>query len=99
MYTIRESELFKRQVKTIWTEDERTEFFIYLAQNPFIGDVVPQSGGMRKIRWQSSGHGKRGGARIIYFNQLENDIIDVVMIYEKKNISNIDSKTLAKFKE
>lgn len=99
MYTIRESLLFQKQVKSIWTDEERTEFFSFLAQNPLVGDVIPQSGGMRKIRWQSSGHGKRGGARIIYLNFLENGIIEVVMIYEKKNISNIDGKQLAKFKE
>lgn len=99
MYTIRESLLFQKQVKSIWTDEERSEFFTFLAQNPLIGDVIPQSGGMRKIRWQSSGHGKRGGARIIYLNFLENGIIEVVMIYEKKNISNIDGKQLAKFKE
>lgn len=99
MYTIRESLLFQKQVKSIWTDEERAEFFTFLAQNPLIGDVIPQSGGMRKIRWQSSGHGKRGGARIIYLNFLENGIIEAVMIYEKKNISNIDGKQLAKFKE
>lgn len=99
MYTIRESLLFQKQVKSIWTDEERSEFFTFLAQNPLIGDVIPQSGGMRKIRWQSSGHGKRGGSRIIYLNFLENGIIEVVMIYEKKNISNIDGKQLAKFKE
>lgn len=99
MYTIVEHELFQKQVKIVWTEEERLEFFSFLAQNPLAGEVVPQSGGMRKIRWQSSGHGKRGGARVIYFNRLENGKIEVVMIYEKKNLSNIDGKTLAKHKE
>ncbi|MCQ9123153.1 type II toxin-antitoxin system RelE/ParE family toxin [Rodentibacter caecimuris] len=99
MYTIIEHELFKRQVINIWSEEERLEFFTFLSLNPLIGDVIPQSGGMRKVRWQSSGHGKRGGARVIYFNCLENGVIEVVMIYEKKNISNIDGKKLAKYKE
>jgi hypothetical protein len=31
------------------------------------GDVIPGTGGVRKLRFASSGHGKRGGARVIYY--------------------------------
>jgi hypothetical protein len=33
---------------------------------PDAGDVIPGSGGVRKLRWAAKGKGKRGGARIIY---------------------------------
>lgn len=39
---------------------------IYLIDHPDAGDVIPGSGGVRKLRWAAKGKGKRGGARIIY---------------------------------
>jgi hypothetical protein len=51
--------------------DERLEFVGWIAANPLAGDVIPGSGGCRKVRWSRSGMGKRGGVRVIYFNRLE----------------------------
>jgi hypothetical protein len=39
---------------------------VYLVDYPNAGDVIPGSGGVRKLRWAAKGKGKRGGARIIY---------------------------------
>lgn len=39
--------------------------------NPLAGDVIPNSGGCRKVRWSRQGMAKRGGVRVICFNQLE----------------------------
>lgn len=98
MFTIVESALFERLSKDIWSEDERAEFATFLAQNPLIGDVIPHSGGIRKVRWSSSGKGKRGGARVIYFNQLDDGFIELLTIYEKKKTANIIGKQLSKLK-
>jgi hypothetical protein len=38
----------------------------FLAEHPDAGDVIPGSGGARKLRWAAKGKGKRSGARIIY---------------------------------
>ena len=38
----------------------------YLIEHPEAGDVIPGSGGVRKLRWAAKGKGKRSGARIIY---------------------------------
>ena len=38
----------------------------FLVDHPDAGDVIPGSGGIRKLRWAAKGKGKRGGARIIY---------------------------------
>ena len=48
-------------------EEERDELISYLARNPVIGDLVPGTGGIRKLRLGLEGRGKRGGARIIYY--------------------------------
>jgi RelE toxin of RelE / RelB toxin-antitoxin system len=38
----------------------------YLIDYPSAGDVMPGSGGVRKLRWAARSKGKRGGARVIY---------------------------------
>jgi len=45
--------------------------------------VVKGSGGCRKVRWSRRGTGKRGGVRVIYFNQLTNGEIYLITMYAK----------------
>jgi hypothetical protein len=36
------------------------------------GVLIPDTGGLRKLRWSAKGKGKQGGARVIYyFHNLE----------------------------
>ena len=55
MYTLIESPLFTKLWPDYWSEAERGEFASWLAQNPEAGDVVPGSGGVRKVRWSRQG--------------------------------------------
>jgi len=71
MYTVIETDVFVRAAAQVWTDAERIAFIDWVAVNPDAGDVIPGSGGCRKVRWTRPGMGKRGGARVIYFNQLE----------------------------
>lgn len=48
-------------------EAERSLLVVYLAHNPEAGELIPGTGGIRKLRWGLSGRGKRGGARVIYY--------------------------------
>ena len=61
MNTIIETPIFQKKSDSIWTVDERLEFFSYLSVNPLTGVVIPNSNGLRKIRWSKAGTGKRGG--------------------------------------
>lgn len=74
MYTIAETPTFVADADKLWTETERMEFFVWLAANPEAGDVVPKSGGCRKVRWSRAGTGKHGGVRIIYFTGLSSGV-------------------------
>lgn len=58
---------FIRDAADIWSEEERTAFIDYIARNPEAGDIIPDTGGVRKIRWSRRGSGKRGGVRVVYF--------------------------------
>ena len=70
MYTLIETPTFAADADKLWSEEERLEFFEWLANNPDAGDVIPGSGGCRKVRWSRAGSGKRGGVRVIYFTRL-----------------------------
>ena len=94
MYTIVETPTFATDAKSIWSEEERGAFCAWLAANPEVGDVIPGSGGCRKVRWAIAGGGKHGGARIIYFNRLSNGEIWLLVIYTKNVTANIPAHLL-----
>lgn len=99
MHTIIELPTFSADAKSIWDEAERGEFCAWLAQNPNAGDVIPGSGGCRKVRWMRQGVGKSGGVRVIYFNRLENGVIYLMVIYAKSVRGNIPAHILKAIKE
>ena len=67
MQTVAETPTFSRQAERLFDEDEKSELISFLAENPTAGDVIPETGGVRKVRFAASGKGKRGGARVIYY--------------------------------
>jgi hypothetical protein len=98
MYTIVETPTFQKQASDVWDEDELTDFVVWLALNPMAGDVVQGTQGARKIRWAAKGKGKRGGARVIYFNRLESGFILLLSVYAKNEQENISAKTIQELK-
>lgn len=99
MYTIIELPTFSHDAKSIWDEAERCEFCVWLADHPLAGDVIPGSGGCRKVRWVRSCLGKRGGVRVVYFNRLENGVIYLMVIYAKAVRGNIPAHLLKAIRE
>ncbi|HJU16457.1 MAG TPA: type II toxin-antitoxin system RelE/ParE family toxin [Stellaceae bacterium] len=55
----------------------------FIARNPEAGDVIPESGGVRKVRWSRRGSGKRGGVRVIYFYYRTDMPLYLLMVYAK----------------
>ena len=99
MLTIVETPTFQRLWPDYWTEDERAAFASWLALSPEAGDVVPGSGGVRKVRWSRPGSGKRGGVRVVYFNRLENGEIWLLLIYSKSIQDNVAAGVLKQLKQ
>jgi hypothetical protein len=67
LVTVVETPEFIRRVEKLLDDDEREALIAFLAANPTAGDLIPGTGGVRKLRWALEGRGKRGGARIIHF--------------------------------
>lgn len=99
MYTVIETPIFSADAEGIWSEDERGEFCAWVARNPHAGDVIPGSGGCRKVRWTRVGMGKRGEVRVIYFNRLESGVIYLLVIYAKAVRGDIPAHLLKAIQE
>lgn len=98
LYTVTETPEFQRQSAGVWSNSDREGFVDWIARNPEAGDVIPDADGARKVRWQASGRGKRGGARVIYFNQLADGFIVLLAVYVKAEAENIPKKKVRKAK-
>lgn len=60
-----ETPIFTKRLKELLTDDSYALFQRELADRPDVGDVIEGTGGVRKVRVASSGHGKGGGSRVI----------------------------------
>ena len=94
MLTVIETPLFQKQWPKYWSEDERGEFAAYLSTSPEAGDVVPGSGGIRKVRWSRAGSGKSGGVRVIYFVKNTEGEIVLLTLYAKSKTDNLTGAQL-----
>ncbi|MDR2334608.1 MAG: hypothetical protein LBE61_14110 [Burkholderiaceae bacterium] len=61
----------------------RWSFIARVSSNPESGDVIPGAEGTHKVRWTVKGTGKRGGARLIYFNLTVDEIVLLVAVHTK----------------
>jgi mRNA-degrading endonuclease RelE of RelBE toxin-antitoxin system len=78
-----ETPIFTKLVTDLMSDDEYRKIQLALVLRPEAGKIIPGSGGLRKIRWKSSGSGKRGGLRLIYFWDVQEDRIYMLLIYKK----------------
>ena len=99
MLTVIESPLFTKLWPDYWTEEERAEFAVYVANRPDAGEVIQGSSGCRKIRWSRSGMGKRGGVRVIYTVRLLSGSLVLLTIYAKNARDTIPAQVLKKIAE
>jgi mRNA-degrading endonuclease RelE of RelBE toxin-antitoxin system len=94
MFTVVETSLFQKLWPVYWSEEERGEFAAFLSSNPEAGDVVPESGGIRKVRWKRQGVGKSGGVRVIYFTRNEAEELVLLTLYSKSKTDNLTGAVL-----
>jgi hypothetical protein len=80
-------------------DDEYRLFQLHLLQRPEAGDTIRGSGGLRKIRWNLPGRGKRGGARIIYYWTQTGRRLYLLFMYPKNVRSDLTMKQLQQLRE
>jgi hypothetical protein len=96
MRTVIETPTFQKQAEKLWTESERLAFIDWIAANPQAGDVITGADGARKVRWSRAGSGKSSGARVIYFNLTEQELLLLVAVYAKADRSNMPAAEIRK---
>lgn len=78
-----ETSLFTKQVRAALSEEEYRLLQLELILRPDSGDLIPGSGGLRKVRCRLAGRGKRGGARVIYYWKRAANQIFLLFLYPK----------------
>jgi mRNA-degrading endonuclease RelE of RelBE toxin-antitoxin system len=82
------------------TDAEYRELQTALILQPELGDLIPNTGGIRKLRWSETGRGKgkRGGVRVIYYWYTAGSLIYFLHIYSKseQDLSDDEKKALRK---
>jgi mRNA-degrading endonuclease RelE of RelBE toxin-antitoxin system len=97
--TIAELKSAQRDLQRVLSEDEANKLFDFLAVNPESGDVIPETGGIRKLRWKGHGKGKSKGVRICYFYHDLNMPLFILAVYakgERLRLSKWEEQQMAK---
>lgn len=96
-----ETPVFTRRIVYLMSDAEYARLQAALALQPELGDLIPQTGGLRKIRWteQSKGRGKRGGVRVIDYWYRSEALVYLLLAYsksERDDLSADQKRTLRK---
>lgn len=85
---------FTRHLSQYLSEDGYRELQARLSANPNAGDLMPGTGGFRKMRWADvrRGKGRRGGLRIIYFHFASDHQIWLMTLYGKDEASDLTAQ-------
>jgi|SRR3990172_12493835 len=82
---IKETSVFTRQVGDLLDHESYRLLQLRLVADPEAGQRIPGTGGLRKIRWQGSGRGKRGGVRVIYYWAARDAVVLMLLMYGKND--------------
>ncbi len=100
MHTVVETQSYLRAADEAgMSADERDEVASTVAANPVIGDLIPGTGGMRKLRVRRAGRGKSGGYRVITFFSGADIPLFLITVFakgEKANLTKAECNALAK---
>jgi hypothetical protein len=90
--TVVETPEFLAVSRKLLSDEERRQLVDHLAYHPHSGDLIPGTGGVRKLRWALEGRGKRGGARVIYFYFNVSIPLFVLTIYAKNERADLSQQ-------
>ena len=96
---IKETSIFTKQVQKLLDRESYRLLQLRLVAEPDAGDLIRGTGGLRKIRWEGEGKGKRGGVRVIYYVRDRKGVIWMLTIYDKSVRESISPHVLRKIRE
>jgi hypothetical protein len=87
-----EAPAFTARVAHYLADDEYAALQQFLAGSPEAGNVVPGTGGLRKLRWRDRrrAKGTRGGLRVVYY-YLSSDLqVWLLTLYDKGEMADLE---------
>ena len=87
--TVLETPFFLRKAEGLLTDGEREQLVGFIGAHPDDGDLIPETGGVRKLRWAIEGKGKRSGLRVIYYFYNETFPVFLLTVYAKNQKANL----------
>lgn len=93
-----ETPVFTRRVLKLMSDEDYRALQQRLVANPEVGALIRHSGGLRKVRWASVGHGKRGGVRAIYYWHRVRAMLLMLLIYGKNEQDGLTPEQLRTLK-
>lgn len=84
-----ETAVFTRQICSLMDDDVYARFQVALIRDPAAGALIRGGGGIRKVRLRVADRGKRGGARVIYFWQVNDSRILMLLAYAKNRLTEL----------
>ena len=89
-----ETPLFTKLIKDLLPDDNYRLLQQTILIHPEAGSLIRGGGGLRKIRWNVPGSGKRGGLRIIYYWDVSEDTIYMLLPYKKSKQKDLTAAQL-----
>ena len=96
---IKETSVFTKQVQKLLDRESYRLLQLRLVAEPDAGDLIRGTGGLRKIRWEGGGRGKRGGVRVIYYWAQKQDVMLLLLMYGKNQQDDLTPKQKAVLKK
>ena len=93
-----ETPIFTRLIKQSLSDEQYRQVQQHLIARPDAGKIIPNSGGLRKLRWALPGQGKRGGLRMIYYWARSLDQILMLFTYPKQEQEDLSRSQLRTLK-
>ena len=90
---------FARWAEKAWTDEESRRFNEFIILHPNAGDIIPGTGGARKVRWSAGGKGKRGGSRVIYYYSNGQSLIYLLMGYRTSDQTDLSPQDRKRLKD
>lgn len=84
---------FQRYRHDYLDDESFRQLQVWLLMNPQVGDVIPGTGGLRKVRFsdESRNKGKRGGLRLIYYWWMEGSQFWLFTLYDKSEQTDLNA--------
>jgi mRNA-degrading endonuclease RelE of RelBE toxin-antitoxin system len=89
-----ETPVFSRAIIALLDDEAYRLLQLAMLLRPECGPLIPNSGGLRKLRWPLPGRGKRGGLRVIYYWDERREVFYMLYAYTKNEQEDLTAQQL-----